>query len=292
MRLPPRSAQLWGSGLAVAAMLLIAATVARAVPSNPRLRAIHTWAFAIGDGDLSGNLGARYAGYDLVVLDGEGASAAQVHALRRAGKLVLGYLDVGTIEPYRSWYPLLKPFRLDYWHDWGEWYADVDAAGFRSAILERVAPELLRRGFDGLFLDNTDMLESHPRQVSGMRTLVAALARLVHASGGLLFSQNGIDSIGPTLRYYDGWNEEDVTSTYDFSRRRYVLQGPDQISADLAAIRRFAARRLLVLATDYVAPADARDTRTAVANACSAGALPFVSDIDLTRIPRVAARCG
>lgn len=292
MRLPSRSARLSVSAFAAAALLLLAVSVARATPSNPKLRAIHAWAFAIGDGDESGNLVARYAHYDLVVLDGEGASAEQVHALQRAGKLVLGYLDVGTIEPYRSWYPLLKPYRLDYWPDWGEWYADVSAAGFRSAIVGRIAPQLLRKGFDGLFLDNTDMIETHPRQAGGMRTLVAALAQLVHGRGGLLFGQNGIDSIGPTLRYYDGWNEEDVTSTYDFSRKRYVLQPPGQISADLGALRRFAARGLLVLATDYVAARDASDTRTAIANACSAGALPFVSDIDLTRIPRVPARCG
>jgi hypothetical protein len=81
-------------------------------------------------------------------------------------------------------------------------------------IAGKVARSLLRKHFDGLFLDNTDMIETHPRRARGMRVLVAPLARLVHARGDVLFTQNGEDSIGPTLRFYDGWNREDVTSTF------------------------------------------------------------------------------
>ena len=87
MRLPSRSARLSASAFAAAVLLVLAVSIARATPSNPKLRTIHAWAW-IGDGDLNGNLAVRYAHYDLVVLDGEGATAEQVHALQRAGKLV------------------------------------------------------------------------------------------------------------------------------------------------------------------------------------------------------------
>jgi hypothetical protein len=267
------------------------AALSQAGPRNDRLGRVHTWAFAIGDGNLVGDVGRRFAGYDLVVLDGEGAAKAQVTALRRAGKLVLAYLDVGTIEPGRSWYPLLKRYRLDYWADFGEWYADAANPRFR-AILSRIASTTLHKGFDGLFLDNTDMIESHPRQTAGIRSLVRSLARLVHRRGGLLFSQNGESSIGPTLAYYDGWNREDVSSTYDFGARRYVGVGAHATRAADAALRRIAARGLLVLTTDYVAAGDVAGARAAVANACTTGALPFVSDIGLRRVPAIPPRCG
>src|SRR5207245_2575497 len=119
-----------------------------------------------------------------------------VHALRAAGTIVLAYLDVGTIEPFRPWYATLKPYRLDFWPDWGEWYADVSRPGYRRAIAQAIAPRILRKGFDGLFLDNTDMIETHPRRAAGMGALVGALSALVHRRGGLLFTQNGEDSIG------------------------------------------------------------------------------------------------
>ena len=197
---------------------------------DPRLGHVHTWAFAIGDGDLRGRLESRYRAYDLLVLDGQGASRAQVRALRRAGKIVLAYLDVGTIEPGRPWYRALKRFRLDYLPDWGEWYADVGRGGYRRAIARRIAPRILSKGFDGLFLDNTDMIESHPRKSRGMRALVFSLSRLVHRRGKLLFSQNGERTIRSTLPFYDGWNREDVSATYDFAAHRYVRQPPAEVA--------------------------------------------------------------
>lgn len=240
----------------------------------PRLAALHTWAFAIGNGTLSGDIKQRYAGYDLVVVDGQEVTKRQVATLRDGGALVLGYLDAGTIEPYRPWYRRAKPYRLDYWKQWGEWYANVDAPGFRRLIVG-VAASFERKGIDGLFLDNTDMIETHPKQAPGMRRVVAALARLVHGRGGFLFAQNGADVDGPILRYLDGWNREDI-------------------GTDPSAVRDLRAERkhgLLTLATGYVknaaSPAVQRDVRLA----CRAGALPFVSNLALTRVPHPQAHC-
>ena len=288
MRSPMRFTRLCLSSLAAVALLCPAA-MARS--RSPRLRSVHTWAFAIGDGDLAGNVVTRYAGYDLVVLDGQEAGAGQVRALRQAGKVVLAYLDVGTIEPGRPWYRRARPYQLNYWPDWGEWYADVDAPGFRRLISRRVAPAMLRKGFSGLFLDNTDMVQTHPRQRQGMGDVVRGLARLVHSEHEFLFAQNGEDTVGPLLHYYDGWNREDVSATYDFGSHRYVRQGREEIAQADRALRRIARAGLLTLATDYTAAGDTIAARAAVSNACGAGALPFVSDIGLTRIPATPARC-
>ena len=273
----------------LAVALGLAAAASTAAP--PRLAAVRSWAFAIGSGDLAGDIRARYAPFDLVVLDGEEATAAQVGALRAHGTIVLAYLDIGTIEPGRSWFPLAKPYRLDFWPDWGEWYANVDAPPYRTLIARRVAPELLAKGFDGLFLDNLDMTETHSVQTPGMLALVRSLARLVHAHGRYLFSQNGEDVIGPTLPLLDGWNREDVSGTFDFAAKRYVAVPPADSAAARAALRRMRARGLLTLATDYVSLGNRAATRRAIAAACAAGALPFVTNIDLTRIPRNAQRC-
>ncbi|GAC1522813.1 MAG: hypothetical protein NVS2B6_08190 [Thermoleophilaceae bacterium] len=264
---------------------------AYAAPRDHRLRSIHTWAFAIGDGGLSGDLRARYAAYDLVVVDGEHASAAQVATLRRARHLVLGYLSVGTIERYRHWFRSARQYRLDLWGDWGEWYADVRAPGYRRLMLS-VADGLLAKGFDGLFLDNTDMVEGHPSQRRGMAALVGGLSRKTHGRGRLLFTQNGEDSITPLLRLYDGWNREDLSFGFDFGTRRYKRKSETEVSAAQDALRRIPAAGLLVLSTDYVADGDRGAAATATRNACLAGSLPFLSDIGLRRIPAEPARCG
>jgi len=258
---------------------------------DARLAHVRTWSFAVGDGALSGSLQARYAPFDLVVLDGEAASAAQVASLRGRGTIVLAYLSVGTIERYRSWYVAAAPYKLDYWADWGEWYADTSRAGYRDLIAGRVAPAELAKGFDGLFLDNTDMIADHPRQRDGMIRLVHALAKLVHRRHDFLFAQNGEDTVGPLLRDLDGWNREDVTATYDFDRHAYVRVSTDDRRNAQEALRAIARAGLLVTATDYTRAGDAAAISASVRNACLAGALPYVSDINLRRVPARAYRC-
>ncbi len=283
------------SAALLAALILLSADgpPAAASPADPRLAAVHDWAFGLGlDANDPGVLDSL-SRYDLVVVDGEQTKPASVARLRASGAVVLGYLSVGTIEPFRSWYRKLKPYALsDRFKQFGEIYADVDARGFRRAISRLIAPRLLRKGFDGLFLDNTDMVETHKRERPGMRRLVRSLSVLVHGGGGLLFAQNGEASIGPLLRFYDGWNREDVTWTYSFKRRRYVHQPPAEVAGAQAALRRIGADGLLVTATDYTVAGDEAAAQEAVANACSAGALPFVGDIGLTRLPAAPLACG
>jgi uncharacterized protein (TIGR01370 family) len=275
----------------VAAVLLFVPPAA-AEPSDPRLAAVDTFAFALGQEVDTDAEVAALAPYELIVLDGELTPPARVAQLRAGGSVVLGYLSVGTIEPFRTWYRKLKPYRLkDRFDEFDEFYARVSARGFRRAIAGRIAPKVLSRGFDGLFLDNVDMIELHPRERRGMSRLVGALARLVHRRGGVLFSQNGDRSIKPMLRFLDGWNREDVTWTYSFKRKRYVRVPPRDTAEAQAALRRIDTRGLLVTSSDYTATGDAAAESEAVANACAAAAVPFVSDIALRRLPAAPLIC-
>ncbi len=236
---------------------------------------------------------ARLAPYDLVVVDGESARRGRIAQLRARGSIVLGYLSVGTIEPYRSWYRALKRFRLrDSFEEFDEPYARVSARGFRRVIVGRIAPRLLRKGFDGLFLDNTDMVESHRSQRRGMRRLVRRLSLLARGRGRLLFSQNGERTISPLLRFYDGWNREDVSWTYSFKRRRYLSRSAPETMAAQSAMARIGAAGLLVTATDYTAAGRIAAEAESIANACAARAVPFVSNIKLTRLAAEPARCA
>jgi hypothetical protein len=247
-----------------------------------------------GPAEVADRLGA----FDLVVVDGELATAAEVAALRARGATVLAYLSVGTIEKWRSWYPELKRFRLGAWADWkDEWFADVSRAKLRRKITGRIAPQILAKGFDGLFLDNVDMVETrnHAAQRPGMRHLVEALAGEVHLQDRLLFTQNGhwgLEKLN-LISALDGWNREDVSWTYDFDRKRYVPQRPGATRAALGELGDMAARGLITTATDYTRPGDDRADADSIATACSTGALPYVSDIGLTtrRLPRAPLAC-
>src|SRR5260370_932601 len=76
-------------------------STARSTPNNPRLRDIHTFALAIGDGGLGGDLAARYRGYDLVAVDGQGAPPAPVASPHQTAPRVLAPPHRRTPQPAR-----------------------------------------------------------------------------------------------------------------------------------------------------------------------------------------------
>jgi len=258
-------------------------------PHAAALAHVATFALALGVDPLDRAALDRLGRYDLVVVDGA-TSAARVASLQRRGALVLGYLSVGTVEPYRPWYAEAKRqgWLLERYDDWDEWYADTSAPGLRSLLVGQ-ARTVLAAGFDGLFLDNTDMVAEHPHQRAGMATLVASLDRLVGRR--LLFAQNGDSTVGTIAAHLDGWNREDVSSTYDFDHDRYAPVANADSADAVATLHRLRARGLLVTATDYTASARSTAVTRARSRACRAGALPFASDIDLRRITAEPERC-
>jgi uncharacterized protein (TIGR01370 family) len=287
------------SAIVLAAVLGALAVAAPGRAGDPQ--AATSFAFAIGNGNLSGGpeqVAERLGKYDLVVVDGELATADEVAALQAQGTTVLAYLSVGTIEKWRSWYPQLKPYRLSPWADWkDEWFADVSEPALRRILTDHIAPGILTKGFDGLFLDNVDMIETHNHiaQRDGMRELVLALSDLAHSQGRLLFAQNGawgLRKLG-LLDAIDGWNREDVSWTYDFDRRRYIPTKPGQRKAALRELAAMDARGLVTTTADYTRDGDQKALSESVANACSVGALPYVGDIGLTarRLPDPPLTC-
>ena len=289
--------------LFVVAVLVVAPQAGAGGTGNPLLTDAESFAFGIGNGMIEGSaseVAERLGDYDVVVVDGEEASAAKVAALQAEGSVVLAYLSVGTIEKWRGWYDDLKRYRLSAWQDWkDEWFADVSKAGLRLALADEIAPDILDKGFDGLFLDNVDMIEPnrYKKQRDGMRELVARLGELVHADNGLLFAQNGYWGFKKfgilDDGHLDGWNREDVTWTFDFDMRRYVRNSDrdrDEALDDLAKMRDLG---LFTTATNYTKRSTGSAVEESVEDACGVGALPFVGDIGLTakRLPASPYLC-
>lgn len=256
--------------------------------AGARLGRVRTWSFALGAAvsDRSGaSVAPQFKGYDLVVLDGVDASANVVSAVRAQGSLVLAYANVGAIEKGRPWTSAAQPYKLDYWEDWDEWYADVAKPGFRSLVTSTIVPPMLAKGFDGVFLDNVDMVDTHPAQRQAMIGLVAQLSATVRGRGGLLFAQNGEDgTVNALAPYLDGWNREDVSYTHGDGGYEPVPAGDRQ--AALATVRRMRARGTFVTTIDYLPGPDGPDAQSALRAACSAGAVPTIGDINLTRVYR------
>jgi uncharacterized protein (TIGR01370 family) len=227
------------------------------------------------------------------VVDGADTTAATVKRLQRKGAIVLGYLSVGTVESWRPWFGQLQDHRLEELGDWdGERYADTSSPELRDALADRIAPQLLEKGFDGLFLDNVDMVESHEAQADGMLDLVRRLSDRAHAAGGALMAQNGDAIIKPYLPYLDAWNREDPTGTFDFDAGKYAATDAAGRRSARATLKLVRTAGLLTTSTDYYASPTSKAAARAVRIACQAGAVPFVGDIDLKQVTAKPPRCS
>ena len=260
------------------------------VNTHERLPEVDSWAFAIGSEHLEKGALRRLSQFDLVVIDGDDASRRLVKKLKKRGVIVLAYVSVGTIEPWRPWADDAEKFLIRdeagdpvVFEDWGEPFADVNKPGLRRLYANEIAPAMLRKGFDGLFLDNVDMIWSFPDRAPGMKKIVRRLNRVVDRRGGLLFAQNGWGIIDDFVDQLDGWNREDVTSTYDFDAESYIRQDELDTTEALEEVQEALDDGLMVLTTDYVDENDEESFQVALSNSCMAGALPYVSDILLSR---------
>lgn len=278
-------------GCAAASSASASAQVPQRSPAQQQLQQTKTFIPALGV-NLTDRTIARLAKRDLVVVDGELASKRQVGRLRQRGALVLAYLSVGSIESWRSWFPQLRPYRLEELGGWdGEHYADVSKPQVRDILADQIAPKLLAKGFDGLFLDWVDMIEDHAAQQPGMVDLVTRLSARVRGGGGVLMAQNGDTVIDPFVPLLDAWNREDPTGTYDFAKKRYIPTDTAGRRLARTTIKRLKAAGLVVTTTDYFGSPTSPQAKRAVRISCQAGAVPFIGDIALSRVPKQTARC-
>ena len=280
----------WRPTVAAAAALPVSAPV-RLARLRTRMARAASWSLALAERAAAADL----RGYSLVVVDGETTPATRVRTLQASGSIVLAYLSIGTIEDGRWWSNAARGYRLDRWADWGEWYANVNDRGFRGLVAGRVLPRMMAAGYDGVFLDNVDMVESHPGQRSGMAALLSQVSRDVHNRGRLVLAQNGDTQLPWMLPWLDGWNREDVSFTFDFDTDRYRRTSAVERAQAARAIGRVRALRRTALTTDYLpdpaAPGAARPVAEAVRYSCGLGAKPYVGSIGLDRLPRRPLHC-
>jgi cysteinyl-tRNA synthetase len=254
--------------------------------ARERLHAAKTWVSYYGGGSLPALMN-----FDVVDIDVEDGAAnydaGDVARLRRHGSVVLSYLNVGSAEPFRSYWHQVKPFILAEYPGWPEYYMDVANPAYRQVLLTTVVPQLLAKGVDGLFLDNVDAGSDNERPdvAGGVVELVRAL-RAAHP--GLLivaqsFNLRILNLTGTDGRkfyqYLDGLAREEVSSTYVRGYHRIPVGESDLMLHALAAWR---ARGLAVFTLDYANTAEL--ARYAIARARAFGLVPYAATRELNQI--------
>ena len=132
--------------------------------------------------------------YQTLILDLQNFSKEQVSALHHAGvKKIYSYLDVGSLETYRPYFTRFQKLVRAPYENWEEEYCvDVSNISWQDFLVKELASDLVQKGADGFFLDNTDVYaqEETPQTYEGLVRILEGLADYhlaVIVNGGDLF---------------------------------------------------------------------------------------------------------
>ena len=165
--------------------------------------------------------------YRRVVLEGEEFNENHIQYLHQNGQKVFAYLNVGALEKYRSYYNKYKKFALGVYYDWpDEKWIDVSKKEWQEFIVENKAMEYHKKGFDGFFIDNTDVYYQYKKDeiYKGLVAILKGLRQYkmeILINGGDIFVERLIEE---SLDVFDGVNQECVFTSINFKYNRYEEQ--------------------------------------------------------------------
>lgn len=261
--------------MAVALSLLLAAPCCLAA-GGPR---VDNWVCFYGS-----KASPSLARFDLVVLESGHLPAP---AKKNGKPIALGYVSLGEVGMDGRYWDVLKneAFLLDKSEAWNSKLVDIRAPGWRAFVLERLVPDVLARGYDGVFLDTLDsslyLEEQKPDDFSGMRQAALELMAAIREKfPDIPICVNRAaplwQELAPKIQFVLA---ECLYGDYDFKNKRFVLAS----KADRAQLLSFAAQarranpELVLLSLDYIAPKDNMGIKAAKAFSRKHGFIPYVS---------------
>jgi polysaccharide biosynthesis protein PelA len=231
--------------------------------------------------------------YQVVVLDSK--YHPPLERLKDRGRILLGYISVGEVEKHRPWYDEVKSWGIlsEENPNWpGSYYADVRDKRWVKMVVERLAPDLLRKGFDGFFLDTLDnpphLERTDPKKWAGMTKASVRLIKALRQNWpkARIMLNRGYELLPEAATSLDYALGESVYTTWNFKLERAELQPEEAYRFQVEALKDAQKRNpaLSVMTLDYWDLSDVKTVRDIYALQRSNGFSPYVSVVTLDRI--------
>ena len=209
---------------------------------------------------------ADYARFEIVIVDPDETPSSLVELLHSQGKIVLGYVNIGYAEDWRWYWPRLVESGIVHENAGyeGEYLVEYWSSTWR-AVVENYTVEVLKKGYDGVYLDNVDayytILERDPPWAAGvnleaeMKWLVGNISVEARSMGKLVYVNIG--SATPLL-----WDPRFLSSVDGVLREETLLaledtcdssfNPPGEVFDTLAALVNARLHGKTVLAVEFV----------------------------------------
>ncbi|MCP3733947.1 endo alpha-1,4 polygalactosaminidase [Sphingomonas sp. RP10(2022)] len=227
--------------------------------------------------------------------------ARPIAPLRGPGSRLLGYVSLGEVERSRPYFAeldaagALGPANPN-WPDARMF--DLRHPQARRIVLERMVPEVLTLGYDGIFIDTIDSVEAmEARDPIGNKGMVAAAATLIGELRarfpriGIMLNRGYavLPAVAPQIDYLLA---EAMASRWNFAAGTYEMVSDADWQWQAERLRAAQARNpALVMATlDYWNPDEPKRIAALYARERAAGFRPYVATLALDRLIAEPAR--
>ena len=159
--------------------------------------------------------------YDILIIDAEFLTAENIDMIHKKGNNeIFAYLNIGSIENFRSYYEEFLPFTIGEYENWDdEKWIDISSEQWQTHIYE-TTDELLDKGVSGIFVDNTDVYYAFHEQkiynvLMDIFNIFSKKGVKVIVNGGDVFISEAINNRSVPA-CISAVNQENVFTSIDF----------------------------------------------------------------------------
>lgn len=163
--------------------------------------------------------------YKMVIVEPDHYSKLEVDALNSDDVKLLAYVSLSEVDSTRWYFPLMEDYGfLGVNPNWGSCHLDLGRQEVRDILLDKVIPNIMIKGFDGLFFDNIDGVSAFTGRSHLQDELIFLIAEIRKKYPDAFLIQNaGLFLLGDTRSYVDAVIVESVASSYSFDDSTYNL---------------------------------------------------------------------
>lgn len=166
----------------------------------------------------------------LVLVDAQYLSAAEFASMQERGQKVFSYLNIGSLETFRSYYEEYQHLTMKPYLNWDdEYWLDVTNKEWQKFITSTLTNQLLEKGIDGFWIDNVDIYGQSPNEdiYEGVEVMLKELmshGKPVIINGGNEFVQLYLQRNQQVDDILTGVNQETVFSSINFGEQTFGTQ--------------------------------------------------------------------
>ena len=170
--------------------------------------------------------GIKLNNYQVLVLESTEYDKDDIKKLHEKNKKIYAYLNIGSLENYRTYYEEFKDKTLGTYENWeDEYWMDVSDKKWQNLIVDELGKNIADKGFDGFFIDNCDVYYQFPEDkiFDGLCSILEGIRKYnldIIINGGDTFVSKCIDE-KIAKEMFDGVNQECVFTSIDFENKKF-----------------------------------------------------------------------